>query len=780
MKQESCINVRQTHWPSTGTSLDLGSLILRSVVSSPLSLFPSLFICCNIPPNPMVLKLSTLKLKFPNKIPPWLNFPGRYFSLSYAATLRPKPETDTDPQSLDNYEEKIGFLKNNLHPDNLIRVLDKTQDSNSALKIFKWAALQKSFNHTPDTYYHISLKLGLAGNVKEMDNFCLNLARDKCVGSREALASLVHSFVRHSRLNEAIRILGNMTLCGLNPSVDVFNDLLCALVKKTDFQNVLFVYKEMVKGGIVPTVGTLNSLLEILFETNRVESGLNQFRRMNKKGCSPNVRTFEIVIKGLVLNNRVDDAVLILHEMLELKYQPDVCFYTCIIPLFCQENRLEQGTQLFQQMRAANLVPNSVICRELVHCLCMNLHLDEAINILEEMIEISEIPPLDSFVDVMNGFCEAKRYNEAMCFLENNCGNLVSPHKALLEGCCKAGNFFLGISLLEKMSERGIADCDCWNILLNWICENASIKKAYELLGRMIVRSVVPDCGTYAALVVGNCNLNNYEDALELFHYIRSKFWVLDSKCYSRLVEGLCRLNRIEEAVLVYYYMSKSQCPLEVSTFNLMIEATCDAGKVDEAVKLRSLAYYSGTSCSSATYIIIMLALLKSERAKDVLVMFSQMVIRGCKVHAEVYCILIRSMCALNRFKDCALFCKLMINEDLMPDSGTIHDLLSCLTNHSQLHLVSKDIDKIISRMDNLDSTMFNLLINGLWKEGCRSEARNLLDVMLERGFVPDATTHSLFVGSDVEGVTSRGRPTYENPMDEDNVSNILVEALGK
>ncbi|KHG28754.1 hypothetical protein F383_02779 [Gossypium arboreum] len=29
MKQESCINVRQTHWPSTGTSLDLGSLILR-------------------------------------------------------------------------------------------------------------------------------------------------------------------------------------------------------------------------------------------------------------------------------------------------------------------------------------------------------------------------------------------------------------------------------------------------------------------------------------------------------------------------------------------------------------------------------------------------------------------------------------------------------------------------------------------------------------------------------------------------------------------------------
>ncbi|KAE8678054.1 hypothetical protein F3Y22_tig00111445pilonHSYRG00040 [Hibiscus syriacus] len=728
----------------------------------------------------MFLKLSTLKLKFPSNIPPWLNFPGCYFVFSYSNALRLNPETSINPPSLDDFEENIGFLKKNLHPDNLIRVLDKTQDSNSAIKIFKWAALQKSFNHNADTYYHIILKLGLAGNVKEMDNFCLNLARDRHAGSGEALASLVHTFVRHSRLNEAIRVLGNMTSCGFNPSVDVFNDLLGALVGKTDFQHVLFVYKEMVKGGIVPTVATLNSLLEVLFKINRIELGLNQFRRMRKKGCCPNVRTFEIVLKGLVLNGRVDDAVLILHEMLELRYQPDLSFYTCIIPLFCGENRLEEGMMLLRRMRAADLVPNSVICSKMVRCLCMNFCLDDATSILEEMMEIGEIPPVESFVDVVNGFCEAERYDEAIRFLENNCYDLISPHKALLEGCCKAGNFFLGKSLLEKMSERGMADCDSWNILLGWICENVGINKAYELLGRMIIRSVVPDCSTYAALVVGNCNLNKYKDALELFYYIRCNFWVLDSKCYSRLVEGLCHLKRIEEAVEVYYYMSKSRCPLEVTTFNMLIKAVCDVGNVDEAVKLRSLAYYSGTSCSTSIYVTIMLALHKSERAKDVLVVLSQMVIGHCEVDVEAYCILIRSMCALNRFKDCALFCKLMITEGLMPDSETIHSLFSCLMIHSQLHLVSNDIGEIISRMEIPDSTIFNMLINGLWTEGCQNEARNLLDLMLERGCVPDATTHALFIGSNVDRVKSRGVPTYKKSMDEDNVSNILADALGK
>ncbi|KAK8501706.1 hypothetical protein V6N13_009690 [Hibiscus sabdariffa] len=698
----------------------------------------------------MLSKLSTQKLKFPSNLPPWLNFPACYFPFSYANTLRLKPETSVNPQPLDDFEEKIDFLKKNLHPDNLIRVLDKTQDSNSAVKIFKWAALQKSFSHNADTYYHIILKLGLAGNVNEMDHFCLNLARDKCVGSEEALASLVHTFVRHSRLNEAIRVLGNMTSCGFkfNPSVDVFNGLLGALVGKTDFQHVLFVYNEMVKGGIVPTVATFNSLLQVLFETNRIELGLNQFRRMRKKGCVPNVRTFEIIIKGLVLNGRVDDAGLILHEMLELRFRPDFGFYACIIPLFCQENRLEEGIELYRQMRAADLVPNSVICSKLVHCLCMNLHLDDATNILGEIIEIGEILPVDSFVDVVNGFCEAGRYDEAIRFLENSCGNLISPHKALLEGCCKAGNFFLGKSLLEKMSEKGIADCDSWNILLRWICENVGINKAYELLGRMIVRSLVPDCSTYAALVVGNCYLNKYKDALELFYYIRSEFWVLDSKCYSRLVQGLCNLEKIEEAVEVYYYMSKSGCPLEVTTFNLLIKAVCDVGKVDEAVTLRSLAYYSGTSCSTSTYVTIMRALRKSERAKDVLVVFSQMVIGHCKVDAEAY--------------------------------QTVRVLFSCLTNHLQLHLVSNDVDKIISRMEIMDSTMFSMLVNGLWKEGHQNEARNLLDLMLERGWIPDSATHTLFIGSNIKEVTSRGTPTYENSMNEDNVSSILAEALGK
>lgn len=727
----------------------------------------------------MVLKLSTLK--FSSKLPRWLNLRGRYFSISYANTVLLNSETDPNPPYVDDFEAKIKFLRNNLYPDSLIRVLDKTQDLNSALKIFKWAALQKRFNHTANTYYHIILKLGLAGNITEMDHFCLNWARDKCAGTEEALTVLIDTFVRHSRLNEASRVLVHMTLGGYNPSVNVFNDLLGAFVKeKRDFQHVLFVYKEMVKAGVLPTVDTLNSLLDVLFETNRVESGLDQFRRMRKKGCSPSGRTFEIVIKGLIVNGRVDEAVLILDEMLELGCSPDMGFYTCIVPLFCQENRLEQGMQLFRLMRASNLVPDSLICRKLIRCLCMNLHLDDATNVLQEMIEIGEIPPADSFVDIVNGFCEGEKYIEAIHFLENNCGNLTSPHKALLEGCCRAGKFFLGKDLLEKMSEGGIADCDSWNILIRWICEKVGIKKANELLGRMIVQSLVPDCGTYAALVVGNCKLNKYEDALGLFYYIHSKCWVLDSICYSRLVEALCRLEKITEAVEVYYYMSKSGCLLEATAFNMLIKAACDVGKVDEAIKMRSLAYYSGTSCTSLTYTTIMLGLHKSERAKDVLVMVSQMLIGGCAINAEAYCILIRSMSTLNRFKECALFFKLMLNEGLMPDSEAMHDLLSCLANHSQLHLLSKDINKIISRMEILESAMYNLLINGLWKEGCKSEACLLLDLMLEKGWVPDATTHTLLIGSNVKEVTSRGTTMHENSMEQDNVSNILAEGLGK
>ncbi|PQP96691.1 pentatricopeptide repeat-containing protein [Prunus yedoensis var. nudiflora] len=186
-------------------------------------------------------------------------------------------------------------------------------------------------------------------------------------------------------------------------------------------------------------------------------------------------------------------------------------------------------------MRASNFMPDSLICGVLLQCLCKNLCLNDAIKVLEDMMETGLTPANDVFADAVNVFCKLGKLDDAMKFLEDKHILETSACNVLLEGCCSAGKFLMAKDLLVKMSESDVADCNSWNILIRWLCENSRIRVGFEILGRMVVSSSLPDCATYSALVIGNCKISNYRNALDLFHHIRAKSWVLDPTSYSEL-----------------------------------------------------------------------------------------------------------------------------------------------------------------------------------------------------------------------------------------------------
>lgn len=718
-----------------------------------------------------------MAIKLPSLAHPTRFFRWVYLSSSCIAEISETPAI-FKPKDSSEFDQNLNFLRNKLAPDNLIRVLDSTSDLNTAVRIFKWASRQKSFHHTSHTYFRIILKLGMARNVLEMRDFCEKLVKDRCSGAEEALVSLVHAFVEHCRIKEAITVLVNMNLGGYRPPVEVFNVLLGALVNKErrDFQNALFVYKEMVKACVLPTVETLNYLLEVLFATNRIDLAFDQFRRMNNKGCNPNSRTFEILVRGLIENGRVDEAATVLEQMLEVECKPDLSFYTCIIPLFCTENKVEEAVKLFKMMKDSDFVPDSFIYEVLVRCFSENWQLDSAVGLINEMIE-SGMPPKNTvLIDVVNCFCELGKINEAIMFLEDAQVHETAPFNTLLEGCCNAGEILAASVLLETMSERNIADCQSWNILIRWLCENEETKNAYTLLGRMIKSFVILDDATYSALVVGNCRLGKYEDAMELFHQICSRCWVLDFVSYSELVSGLCDIRHSQDAIEVFHYMSMKRCSIHFLSFYKLIKCVCDSGQVNKAIRLWQLAYFCGISGCIATHTTVMRELSKSRRVKDLLAFLSQMLMVGSNLDVEAYCILIDSMSKQNKVKECVLFFNMMVNNGLIPDADRLFDQLSFIANHSQLTMISSAIDRI-SDGELLNPAMYSLLITGLLKEGKGREARRLLDSMLEKGWVPDATTHNLLIGSDVR--EGRGHAMlFDHSAAEDSVSNILAEGL--
>lgn len=725
----------------------------------------------------MAVKL--LPLASPKKVHHCFNLFACLSSIPCAVDVEILRENHQVSSSSSDYESNIKSLRDRLVPDNLIRVLCGTADTESSVRIFRWAALQKRFEHTAGTYCVIILKLGLAGNVKEMEGFCQNMIKDRCPGAEDALVSLVEKFVEHHSVNAAIQVLASMISGGFRPTTELFNAILGAIVaEKGDLKDVMFVYKEMVKAWRVPTIDTLNYLLEALFKAGWVDSALDQYRRMNKKRCRPNIRTFEVIIRNLTVKGQVDEAVQILKEMLELGLKMDSRFCTIVIPLLCRENRLTDGMRLFETMKAAKLVPDPPVYGTLIHHLCSNFLVDEANKLLEEMIDIGVMPSDDVLEDMVIGLCKLGKISKAIALLEDKQVLATSPHNALLSSCCNAGEFFLAKELLEKMCERDIADGGSWNILIRWLSEHLKLRQALQVLGKMIVASFILDSSTVSALVLGYCKLGKEDDAMKLFDWLCASCWVLDSLSYSEMIKSLCELGKNSKATEVFRCMSMKKHSLESSVFNMLIKGVFDKRGIHEAREMLSLAADCGVYYSDETYSIMLNGL--SEKPKYQLIVLAQMVIRGFEISSEAYATLIRgAFSSLDRVKEAALLFNLMVAEGLVPESECLLDLLSLFACHSQLHMISCSIDKLISALVlNLD--MCSLLINGLWKEGNKNKANELLDLMLERGWIPDATTHGLFIRPASMQKTKWLGLESSNSMVQDNVSSILTEGLGR
>ncbi|KAK9673330.1 hypothetical protein RND81_12G161000 [Saponaria officinalis] len=723
----------------------------------------------------MAGKLKSLMIS--NKISNWVCLKN-FASICGAICAQNYPEIDQKLVNRTEIDPRIQFLKNDLCPDNLIRVLDKTHDLNSAIRVFKWASLQKQFSHTAGTYSKIVSKLGLAGNVDEMEGFCSEMVKFR--GGDEALGAVLDVFVSNGRLDEAMRVVLVLNSRRFKLCLRKWNNVLSGLVDgKRGFRDVMLMYKEMVKSGTVPDVDTLNNLIKALFDANMVDKALDQFRRMNKKRCVPNCRTFEIVIYGLLMSNRVDESVCVMNEMFEDGVIPDLSFCNKVIPLFSKENKLEQVMKLFDVIKSLDYELDFSTYESLINCLCLNMRISEAIELFDKMRNSGFNTSADVLMDLLNACCKLGKLDEGRKLLDDNQVVDTSPYNVMIRGYCDARRFLAAKDLLQKTLLMNVADDLSFNILFQGLCFAMFVNQAREVLGKMIISSHVPDSTTYSAFVTGECYLGKYNEALNLFQHVAENDGILDPYSYGELIKGLCKLEKFQEATEVFMYMSLRNSVLQSSQFSLLIEGLCATAKVDEAMKVLNFGHIHQNPVIISAYSSIMRCLLKLNRPNNSLFMLPQILKRGLVLDTETYCILIQCVIAMCETKYCVSFLNLMVGEDLVPDHETLASALPHFAYHSKLQTIWVSVDKLCRESQVIDSDMFNLLINGLYKEGFKTEACRLLDYMLEKGWVPDASTHGLLIGShSVDTEPKLLKP--DNFVMEDEVSSILCEGLGE
>ncbi|KAG4983326.1 hypothetical protein JHK87_028075 [Glycine soja] len=382
-------------------------------------------------------------------------------------------------------------------------------------------------------------------------------------------------------------------------------------------------------------------------------------------------------------------------------------------------------------------------------------------------------PNSKTFEILVKGLIESGRVNEAATVI-------TAVHKE--------NKVEEAVKLFKMMKDSDfVPDSFICKVLVWCFCNNLRLDSAVGLINEMIESGMPPKHDVLVDMMNCSCELGKINEAIMFLedtqvHETAPFNTLLEGCCnadfasYSELVSGLSDIKHSQDAIEVFHYMSMKRCSLHSLSFYKLIKCVCDSGQVNQAISLWQLAYFCGISCCIVTHTTIMRELSKSRSAEDLLAFLSQMLMVGSNINVEAYCILIQSMSKQKKVKECVLFFNMKVNEGLIPDPDRLFDQLSFITNHSQLSMISSAIDRI-SDGDILNPAMFGFLITVLLKEGKEHEARQLLDSMLEKGWLPDATTHYLLIGSDVR---ERSKTMlFDNSASLDSVSNIPAEGLG-
>jgi pentatricopeptide repeat protein len=680
--------------------------------------------------------------------------------------------------SSSDFDSTVRSLKNNLHPERLTYVLDSTSDSSMALQIFIWASHQRANVHTVDTYRCMISKLAIAGHRVEMDDLLGEMVILKVPALGQAMDHLIQTLNNKDLSDEAFLVVQHACSYKLKLSVSACNGVLHGLLKQRKGSRLfMLAYLEIVKAGVLPDVETLNYLIDALCESGRLDLALLQFDRMSKKRCAPNIHTFEILITALCSRSREAEAVKLFDKMLQLRCTPDRGFYDRVMLLFCKFSKVKEAIKLHQMMKEGGHQLGIHLYSALVNCLCENQLLNDAIMVFKEMIASGLAPMTSTYVDIVDCYCALAKFHNAVSFLEENGITESEPYNVLLKWSCQCGKMQDSVKYLDKFHGKGLADCRSCNIVIAHLCNKGNIRRASELIGRMVVSSFTPDESTYSAVISCYCLLGLYIDALGMFRRVSVSNLSVNSESFSQLVEVLCHMKRIQEATEVFEYHCKRGCTLTSESLDTLIQGRCMAGNIHEAVKLRSLAVCTGTSCTISTYNIIIQALIRSKKEKGVLILLAQMLVEGCILDEYGYNVLLHCFLTIETIYEAAILFNRMVNHGFVPDQETFELLVNDMALFSFLNMGAESLLKVVNASGMVSPRIYNIIIYGLIKEGFKSEASKFLDQMLEKGWVPDSRTHRVLVGRVGE---EEGRDVGEvyQIVDDDNVSNILLEGL--
>ncbi|CAM8994876.1 unnamed protein product [Rhodiola kirilowii] len=262
-----------------------------------------------------------------------------------------------------------------------------------------------------------------------------------------------------------------------------------------------------------------------------------------------------------------------------------------------------------------------------------------------------------------------------------------------LNAFCRVGRLDDALKVFDKMRKMidGKPNVAVYNMLIHGFVKRMEHERAVELYHRMLKDRVKPDVYTFNILISSYCRNSLFGLALEVFKEMRSKGCRPNVVSFNTLIKGFFREMKYDDAVQMAYEMIDLRCELSCATCEILhwrLWMSC-GGKDTKPSLIASITLLEG--------------LRKSQKLEEAL-----------------------------------RFTENILRENITPDSVTYNCLLEDLCKARRTRDAIRLSHLATGKGLDADSITYEILINGCSHEGIRKEGEQLVDEMLDKGFISD------------------------------------------
>ncbi|CAK8576091.1 unnamed protein product [Lathyrus sativus] len=205
-----------------------------------------------------------------------------------------------------------------------------------------------------------------------------------------SLNAVVSGYAQQGLPNEALGLVENMKLMGVNPNVVTWNALIFGFAQKCNRAMVSQIFRLMIEDGVEPDVVSWTSVVSGFVQNFRNEEAFDMFKQMLHHGFCPTSATISALLPACATAARVRFGKEIHGYALVIGVEEDVYVRSALVDMYAKCGFISEARTLFYKIPEKNTVTmNSMIFGYANHGYC-----EEAIELFNRM-EMEGVTKLD-------------------------------------------------------------------------------------------------------------------------------------------------------------------------------------------------------------------------------------------------------------------------------------------------------------------------------------------------------------------------------------------------